>query len=70
MNENRIGASKRTRRRMNRRYGDLVKLAAQISGRAHSTIYGVLNGRITSDPVERAIDTAREQLLRSRRPAA
>lgn len=69
MKSNGRGARRRTKGK-NRRYGDLVKVAAQISGRSIKTVYAVLNGDITSAPVRQAIELAREQLRRTRRAAA
>jgi hypothetical protein len=63
-------APKRERRRANRRYGDLVRVAAQISGRAPSTIYRVLAGTVTSAPILDALDKARVQLARARKATA
>jgi hypothetical protein len=63
-------APERTRRRTNRRYGDLVRVTAQISGRAPSTIYRVLAGTVTSAPILDALDKARVQIARARRAAA
>ena len=53
-------------KRTNACYGDLVKLASQISGRSLSTIYAVLSNRITSKPVTHAIEVARQQLTEGR----
>jgi hypothetical protein len=61
---------KRARKRTNRRYGDLVRIAAQISGRAPKTIYAVLEGNATSAPVSEAIKQARGQIARPRKATA
>jgi hypothetical protein len=60
-------AARKRRRRTNRRYGDLVKVAARLSGRSPKTIYAVLKGTIKSAHVLRAIEEADRQ-LRSVRP--
>jgi hypothetical protein len=57
-------------KRINHRYGDLVKIAAEVSGRSTAMIYAVLTGRATSEPVQRAIEAAREQIRRARKRAA
>jgi len=57
--------------RRNRRWGELAKLVIQISGRSKATVYAVLNGKMTSEPIERAIEEARTQLrARVKRRAA
>jgi hypothetical protein len=56
--------------RVNRRYGDLVKLAAQIAHRSIWTVYGVIHGRVKSEPIRRALDQAEVQLRREKRRAA
>ena len=63
-------APRRTRRRTNRSYGDLVRVAAKISGRAPSTIYRVLAGTVTSAPILEALAKARAQIARARKAAA
>jgi uncharacterized membrane protein len=63
-------APKRAQKRRNRRYGDLVRVAAQISGRAPKTIYAVLEGNATSAPVSEAIHKARVQIACAKRAAA
>ena len=61
----------RTRgKRVNHRYGDLVKITAEISGRSKAMIYAVLTGRATSEPVQQAIEDARERIRRARKRAA
>ena len=57
-------------KRVNHRYGDLVKIAADISGRSTAMIYAVLTGRATSEPVQQAIEVARERIRRARKRAA
>jgi len=57
------------RARMNRRYGDLVKLAAQIAHRTIWTVYGVIHGRVKSELVQHALDQAEAQLRREKRRA-
>ncbi len=59
-----------TKRGVYNRWGKLVKLAAELSGRAPSTVYAVLHGRIKSAPVERAIREAAAGLRQSRRKGA
>lgn len=63
-------AAPKRAKRTNRRHGDVVKLAAQISGRSIWTVYGVLGRRVTSELVQRAIDEAEAQLRRAKRRAA
>jgi hypothetical protein len=46
----------RSRKKTNRKYGDLVKKVTESSGRSPQTIYAVLTGRMRSRPVEDAID--------------
>ena len=67
---NATGAPTRAPRRKNQRYGLLVKIAAQISGRAPWTIYRVLRGEIVSAPVEMALYEAYLKIKESRRAAA
>ena len=55
--------------RKNRRHGEVVKLAAQISGRSESMVYQVRNGKKKSAIVLRAIHKAEELLRRKRRAA-
>jgi hypothetical protein len=62
-------AAPKRAKRTNRRHGDVVKLAAQISDRSIWTVYGVLNGRVKSERVQRAIDKANSQLQRAGRAA-
>lgn len=54
--------ARKRRRRTNRRYGDLVKVAARISGRSPKTIYAVLKKRIKSAHVSQAIAEAKKQI--------
>jgi len=56
-------------KRINRRHGDLVKLAARISDRSIWTVYGVLHGRVRSERVQQAIDEAEARLRHARRAA-
>lgn len=58
------------RRRINRQYGDLVKIAARISGRSKNTVYAVLAQRVISRPVKDAIEQARAEMRRARKRAA
>jgi hypothetical protein len=58
------------KRRINHQYGGLVKIAARISGRSKNTVYAVLAQRITSKPVEEAIEQARAEMRRARKRAA
>ena len=55
--------------RKNRRHGDIVKLAAEISGRSESMVYQVRNGKKKSAIVLSAIHKA-ETLLRGKGQAA
>ena len=66
--EYRKPAPKRAKR-TNRRHGEIVKLAAQISGRSVWTVYGVLHDRVKSERVQQAIEAAKAQLRRTRRAA-
>jgi len=66
---NTTGVRRRTPKRVNCRYGDLVRVAARISGRAPSTIYRVLAGTVTSAPVQKALEKARVQIARPRKAA-
>jgi len=43
-------------RNKNRKHGDLPRAVAEASGRALSTVYAVLRGKVTSGPVQEAID--------------
>lgn len=61
---------KPTKRRKYRDRGDLVKVAARISGRSTKTVYAVLNGACTSAPVKAAIEQARVELRANARTAA
>lgn len=54
--------ARKRRRRTYRRYGDLVKIAAQISDRSPKTIYAVLRKRIKSAHVSKAIAEAERQI--------
>jgi len=45
------------RKKKNQRYGGLVKIVAESTGRSSQTIYAVLGGRIRSRPVQDAIDS-------------
>jgi hypothetical protein len=48
--------------RTHKRYGELAKLAIELSGRSPSMVYAVLRGDVTSAPVSRAIREARRRL--------
>lgn len=48
--------------RSHNRYGELAKLAIELSGRSPSMVYAVLRGDVTSAPVSRAIREARRRL--------
>jgi uncharacterized membrane protein len=61
---------KRAKKRKNRRYGDLIRVAALISARAPKTIYAVLEGNATSAWVSDAIHKARVQIACAKRAAA
>lgn len=61
---------KRAKKRKNHRYGDLVRVAALLSGRAPKTIYAVLEGNATSAWVSDAIQKARKQIAGAKRAAA
>jgi hypothetical protein len=50
------------KRRKNRRYGDLVKVATRISGRSPKTVYAVLKKRIKSAHVSAAIAEAEKEI--------
>lgn len=50
-------------------WGELAKLAMELSGRKPSTVYAVLRRKVKSDPVQRAIEEARA-ILRARGSAA
>jgi len=63
-------APKRTKRRASRRHGSVVKLAAAIAGRSIWTVYGVINGRVKSARVRKALDEAERRLLASAGTAA
>lgn len=67
---NTIRAPQRAKKRRYRHYGDLVRLAAQISGKKPSSIYGVLRKRHRSAAVSKAIEEARQQLARNAGEAA
>ncbi len=55
--------------RIYNRYGELAKLAIELSGRSPSMVYAVLRGKVTSRPVSRAIAEARRR-LRARKGVA
>jgi hypothetical protein len=63
-------AVRRAKKGVNCQYGDLVKVAAEISGRSKWTVYGVLSGRRTSKPIRRAIHEARQRIRGGKRRAA
>jgi len=56
-------------RRRNKRWGELVVLAAQLGGVSKVTIYGVLNRKFKSAPATRAIKQARQQLREAKAAA-
>lgn len=49
-------------KRKYQRYGGLVKAAAELSGRSISTVYAVLEGRVTSAIVSAAIEQVANEL--------
>ena len=57
-------------RKLNQRWGLLAKRAAEISGRSMSTVYAVLSHRMTSEPVQVAIEQARESIRQGRKRKA
>jgi hypothetical protein len=67
---NATGAPRRASKRKNRRYGRLVGIAAEISGRSPKTIYAVMAGDVVSAPVEEALYQAYLQIKSSRKVAA
>lgn len=66
----RKGCAQKQTEKIYRKYGDLVRMAVHISGRSKSMVYAVLSGRTTSEPVQRAIEEARERIERARKRAA
>jgi hypothetical protein len=64
-----VGSAVKQKGKNRRRGRDLVRLAAQLSGRSESMVYQVLGGRATSSVVTEAIEKAR-MLLRRGRSAA
>ena len=59
----RKAAPKPATERTMQRYGGVVRLAAEISGRSIWTVYGVISGRVKSARVQEAIDEAKLLLL-------